>query len=107
MTKMWGFGFVVVAVLCLTGCGGGSAAAPTPTPDEAIFLSTWHERFPGAADKDAIAVAKDICAAYKAGTSFAGEVQYLMTVGHVSAADAGAMIGEATSTYCPEYNSRH
>lgn len=52
-------------------------------------------------------VAKDICDAYGAGTSFTGEVDYLMTVGKVSASDAGFMIGSATSSSWPEFNNRH
>jgi hypothetical protein len=74
-----------------------------------VFLASWHTRWPGATDDAAIRVAKGVCDAYKAGTTFAGEVQYLLTTGpaNLTAGDAGAMIGYATSSYCPEYNNRH
>jgi hypothetical protein len=74
-----------------------------------VFLASWHQRWPGAKDDAAVAFAHDICDAYKAGTTFAGEVQWLIAngSGNVTAGDAGAMIGYATSSYCPEYNQRH
>jgi hypothetical protein len=98
----------VAAVLGLTGCGGAAQAGPTADPAP-VFLSVWHTRFPAASDKDAIAVAHSICDAYKAGTSFADEVRWLVINGGptISGGDAGAMIGYAVGSYCPEYSNRH
>jgi hypothetical protein len=95
--------------LAVTGCGGAATSTPSPTPDDSVFLSSWHSRWANASDAAALRVAHGICDAYKAGTTFAGEVQYLITTGPagMTGGDAGFMIGAATSSYCPEYNSRH
>jgi hypothetical protein len=77
-----------------------------------VFLSTWREKFPNTAtdaagEKTATQIAHGVCDAYKAGTTFAGEVSYLQAMGMTDAGLAGWVIGAATSSYCPEYNNRH
>lgn len=107
MRKLWG---IPVILLALSGCGGAAASSPSPTVDmDKVFLSSWHDRWPTAKDDAAVGLGHDICNAYKAGTSFAGEVQWLIAngSGNVTGGDAGYMIGAATSSYCPEYKDLH
>lgn len=95
-----------VLLFALTGCG---ARAPVKPVDEtAIFVAAWHSRFPNGSAADAVQVGKNICADYEAGTSFRDEVDYLMVLApSMTAGDAGFMIGNATSTFCPKYSNRH
>jgi len=102
MRKLWG----IAALVLLTGC-----AAPTPAPavdHDAVFLAAWHETFPNGDSDKAKQIANDVCDAYKAGTTFTGEVTYLMALSpSLTGREAGQIIGYATASYCPEFNDRH
>ena len=102
MRKLWG----IAALVLLTGC-----AAPTPAPavdHDAVFLTAWHETFPNGDSDKAKQIAHDVCDAYKAGTTFTGEVTYLMALSpSLIGREAGQIIGYATASYCPEFNDRH
>ncbi len=92
-----------VLLLALAGCSTG---ATVPEVDmEAVYLSAWHEKFPASDDAAAVKVGKDICVALEGGDSFAEQVTYLMSLASMSGADAGYMIGAATSAFCPEHSS--
>jgi len=102
MKHFWG----IAALLLLTGCA--TQAAP-PAPDlDSIYLTQYRERFHGGTDEAGIRIGHSVCDAYKAGTTFAGEVAYIMAQNAtISAGDAGYLIGASTATYCPEFNNRH
>jgi hypothetical protein len=103
MKHSWG----IIALLLLTGCAAQAAPA-APTPDNSIFLTQYRERFPGGTDEAGIRIGHAVCDAYKAGTTFAGEVAYIQSQNPaISAADAGYLIGASTAAYCPEFNNRH
>jgi hypothetical protein len=103
MKKLWG---TLAALTLLTGCT--ATPAPSPTPDDSIFLSQYRERFPDGTDAGGIRIGKSICDDYRAGTTFAGEVAYIMAQNSaITAANAGFLIGASTATYCPEFNNRH
>ncbi|MBT1001965.1 DUF732 domain-containing protein [Paenarthrobacter sp. DKR-5] len=96
----------LAALLMLTGCSGYSIAPSEPSSNESAFLDAWHQRYPKDKDSDALNVAKSICKAFKAGTSYKDEVSRLITLGsHVTPDDAGAMIGMATTGFCPAYST--
>ena len=104
MRKLWG----IAALVLLTGCAAQAAPAPAPTPDNSIFLTQYRTRFPGGTDEAGIRIGHSVCDAYKAGTTFAGEVAYIMAQNAaISAGDAGYLIGASTASYCPEFNNRH
>jgi len=102
MKHSWG----IIGLLLLTGCAV-TPAAPAVDHD-AVFLSVWHETFPNGDSEKAKSVAHGVCDAYKAGTTFAGEVTYLMALApSLTGRQAGQIIGASTASYCPEFNDRH
>jgi len=105
MKKLWG---TLAALTLLTGCAATPAPAPATVDYDAAFLTAWHTNFPHGNDEDAKQVGHDVCAAYKAGTSFTGELQYLMALApSLTPRQAGGIIGASTAAYCPEFNNRH
>ena len=99
---------ILTGVVVLTGCAAQAAPSPSVSPDNSVFLTQYRQRFPGGTDDAAIRVGRSVCDAYKAGTTFAGEVAYIQAANpKISAADAGYMIGVSTAAYCPEFNDRH
>jgi hypothetical protein len=103
MKKLWG---TLAALTLLTGCA--ATPAPAPVDTDAAFLTAWHTNFPRSNDEDAKSVAHDVCDAYRAGTSFTGELQYIMALApQLTPRQAGGIIGASTAAYCPEFNNRH
>lgn len=98
-------GVVVFGAVLLSGCAADTSANEEMETAESIFLEQWSKEFPGSKPEAAIGVAKDICEDYKAGTSFRSEVDFLRSMGSTYE-QAGAMIGMATVTYCPEFKNR-
>lgn len=108
MSGQWGAAGAVLLAFMLTACGGPSAEEVTASKaasDEAVFLEQWGQEFPGAKADAAIDIAKEICDSYRSGTSFRSEVDHLVSMG-ASHEQAGAMIGMATVTYCPDFQNR-
>lgn len=113
MKTIWGISGIVILAFALSGCGGGAeqATAVSPSPSanlNAAFLTAWHVDFPNSDDAKAISVGHDVCDAYKAGTTFEGELAYIMALApQLTARQAGGIIGASTAAYCPEYSNRH
>ena len=105
MKHLWG----IAALVLLTGCAATPPPAPVPTVDrDTVFLTAWHETFPSGDSASAKGIAHDVCDAYKAGTTFTGEVTYLMALSpSLTGREAGQIVGYATASYCPEFNNRH
>lgn len=115
---MWAVALGVIAVVLIVGfvavgahdsAAKASAAASASTASRSVFLQQWHDQFPNvpaADDAGAVLLGRGVCDAYRAGTSFTGEVSYLMAKGYPSGS-AGALIGMSTASFCPEYNNRH
>lgn len=75
---------------------------------EAMYVSVHQERFPKSDRDSALTIGRKICDDFKAGSTFEGEVSYLMVLAEwATGKDAGFMIGNATGTLCPEYANRH
>jgi hypothetical protein len=110
---------IALGAALLTACGGPTApTGPTQAEKTAVYLAAEHNRYPGMVgetpndtannDAAAVSVGRSVCDAYAAGTTFDGEVSYLMAaMPNMTAGDAGFLIGNATSTFCPQYNGRH
>jgi hypothetical protein len=105
MKHSWG----IIGLLLLTGCAAPATPAVPSTADvDQIYLTQYRQRFPGGTDEAGIRIGHSVCDAYKAGTTFAGEVAYIQSQNaEISAGDAGYLIGASTAAYCPEYNNRH
>lgn len=115
MTVKWaaaaaiGGALILTVSACATGPSAADASASQSALVRSVFLQQFHEKLPNATDTDdqAILVANDVCKSYEAGTSFAGEVTYLMNVGNIDSGEAGALIGMSTASFCPQFNDRH
>ena len=100
MRKMWGaMAVLAVGVLALTGCGGAGG--------DAGFTKDWNALYPNANMTTAVQHAKDVCAAFKAGTSYRDELAYIQGTSSATDKDARAMIATATGNYCTQYKDLH
>jgi hypothetical protein len=104
MKKLWG---TIAALALLTGCAA-TPSGPSPADIDKIYLTQYREHFPGGTDEAAIRIGHSVCDAYRAGTSFIGEVAYIRSANpSITAGQAGSLIGASTASYCPEFNNRH
>jgi hypothetical protein len=100
MRKQLGAGVLLAcAALALTGCGDGGG--------DAGFSKAWQSQYPGANMTTATQHAKDVCAAFKAGTTYQDEIAYIKSASSATDGDARAMIATATANYCTQYKDLH
>jgi len=108
MKTILGVAGAALLAVSIASCGSTAEAKPAPVNTDEAFLTAWHETFPNGDSDKAKQIAHDVCDAYKAGTTFTGEVTYLMALSpSLTGRQAGQIIGYATASYCPEFNDRH
>jgi hypothetical protein len=91
-------GLTAVALLC------APVAAASPADTFVDALNKQGVTWPGATSTNMIAAGQGVCQDWASGANFQQEVSSLAE--HLDAEDAAFLIGAATASFCPQYESK-